>query len=139
MTEVPGTRLACTNPGTEKSPLRNAAAILSMWARICATPWGSSDRRTRLMRPPSERDSNRWLEVYWSTPIATCPRACTPEKALSDADVEEREMEAIELSREHAATRLISSMVVSGAWMRAFILRCRSVPTPAQLRPDAGA
>lgn len=37
------------------------------------------------MRPPSGSDSNTWLDVYWSTPIAMAPRDCTPAKPLSRA------------------------------------------------------
>ena len=44
-----------------------------MWARIRAVPAESSWSRWRLMRPPSGKDSKRWEEVYWSTPIAVWP------------------------------------------------------------------
>ncbi len=48
----------------------------------------SATSRCSAIRPPSGSGSKTWRDVYWFTPMATPPRACTPAKAESPALIE---------------------------------------------------
>ena len=83
ITAVPGTCLAWTMPGMEKSPAENRRAMSRMCARIIAVPAESAESRCSTIRPPSGSDSKTCDDVYWSTPIAVAPRSWSAANAES--------------------------------------------------------